>query len=259
MKAQRRHELKENDLAHALLVARDYLYEHGTHVGVGLIVVVVVIGAVGLGLRSRAVAHEDLWRRKSQLPFDKPEVGKQSLEALANMMRETKDKRFLLASLIEQGQQALRLAREVPFPPDRELNDLAKRAFEQLLEQFKDNPLAVGLAHSGLATVEENAFVLDEDAVHKQRAEAHLTAIINDAALRGLPLQRLAMDRRKGLDDTFTITVFEQTPPEGRPQDRQDLSVLPIQLEGLEGVEFEIVEEPEPVEEPAGAESPKTP
>ena len=38
MKAERRHELKENDLAHALAVAREYLDDHGARIGMYVLV-----------------------------------------------------------------------------------------------------------------------------------------------------------------------------------------------------------------------------
>ena len=70
MKAERRHELKENDLAHALEVARKYLDEHGKRIGFTVVVVVAVVAGVGLTVRSRAAAGEDMRRRRGALKFD---------------------------------------------------------------------------------------------------------------------------------------------------------------------------------------------
>ena len=249
MKRGRRHELKENDLLHALEVAREYLEKNSKQIGFTVILVAAVIVAAMLGLRSRAVASEDLWRRKNQLSFDDPEIGKESLEALVTMTQGVSDRQFVFSSLIDQGLQALRLARDVPFPPDRELNETARRAFEQLLEQFGDNPLAAGLAHNGLATVEENAFVLDEDPAHKKRAEGHLSVIIDDPALNAMPFKRVAMDRRKALDETFTTIVFDYSPREQEPADQKPVPGMPIRIEPakLKTVD-DVIDLPEPVD-----------
>lgn len=214
MKAQRRHELKESDLGHTLEVARKYLDENSKSIGIVVIIVAAVVAAVAFGVRSRAAAIEDVWRRRGQLSFENPEIGKESLESLATMTLGVSDEQFVLTSLLEQGQQALRLAQEVAVPPDREMNNKARQAFEELLGRFQDNPLAVGVAHIGLATVEENEFMLDDELVHKERANAHLTAVIDDPALNGMPFKQMALDRRKALDETFTRVVFEYPQPE---------------------------------------------
>ena len=76
------------------------------------------------------------------------------------------------------------------------------------MSRFKDSPFAIGLAQTGLATVEANAFVLDGDMAHKERFERHLTAVIDNPALNGMPLQRMALDRRNAVDATFTRMEF---------------------------------------------------
>ncbi len=214
MKADRRHELKENDLLAALGAARDYLDVHGKQIGLICLAIVVVVGAVSFGLRSRATAMDDVWRRRNQLSFETIDVGKKSLEALEGITRDVSNKNFVLTSLVDQGRQALRLAQLVPVPPDRELNEKARQAFEQLQSRFVGNPLAVGVALSGLATVEENEFVLDGNLSHKEKAREHLNAIVGNPQLNALPFQQLALDRLKSLDATFTkVTVAPPPPP----------------------------------------------
>ena len=116
-------------------------------------------------------------------------------------------------------------AQEVENPPDEEFNAMARRAFEHLLDRFPDSPLAIGRARCGLATVEENAFVLDGDLSHKERALAHLRAIIDDEALSLTPFVRIAADRIETLDETFTPVTF--APPPAAPE--------PITLDEVEG------------------------
>lgn len=235
MKAERRHELKENDLAHALEVARKYLDENGKRIGFAIVVVVAVVAGVGLSVRSRAAAVEDMLRRRSALKFDDPAKGRESLDALAAMTRESTDEQFVLTALLDQGEQALRLAGDVVVPPDREFNDRAKEAFEELLERFGENPLARGIAHCGLATVEENYYVLDHDLAHKARAEGHLSAVIEDPLLNGMPFKRSALDRRNALDKIFTEVVFVYPEPEEEPADEpgpgQPTRLEPIRID----------------------------
>jgi len=217
MKAERRHELKDNDLLLALDGARNYFDVHGKQIGLIAVAILVVFGAVSFGLRSREAAMEDILRRRNDLKFEPVDVGKKSLEALAGITKEVSDEEFVLSSLTEQGRQALRLTQQVPFPPDRELNQKARDAFEQLRSRFSNNPLALGVALSGLATVEENEFVLDGNLAHKEKARAHLSAIVGNPKLNALPFQQLALDRLKVLDATFTKVTVEPPPPPPPP------------------------------------------
>ncbi len=225
MKADRRHELKENDLLLALDRARTYLDVHGKQVGLIALGILVVFGAISFGFRARAAAKEDLWRRRGELVFEPVDVGKKSLETLENITREVNDRDFVRAGLMDLGRQALRLAQQVPFPPDREMNQKAREAFEELLSRFGDNPLAVGVALSGLATVEENEFVLDGSLEHKEKTRAHLNAIVGNPKLNALPFQQLALDRLKNLDATFTKVVVEAPPPLPLPAPTEEAQV----------------------------------
>ncbi|RME36330.1 MAG: hypothetical protein D6788_11825 [Planctomycetota bacterium] len=212
MKAHRRHELKENDLAHAIEQIGVYLQENSRRIGLGVLVVVVVAGAVLMGTRSRAAAIERAWRRKAELRFDDFETGKTALATLSALRKEVADDEFVMTALIEEGEQALRLALQAPIPPDPELNARAREAFTLLLERFGDNPVAFGIAHLGLATVEENEFQRDEDPAHKEKARAHLDAVAKDKRLAGMPMAAQAMKRLQRLDDVFTPVELVETP-----------------------------------------------
>jgi len=243
MKATRRHELKENDLSQMLVAARDYLTEHGTKVGMIIFVLVVVLAVIGISVRTRGANIERDWMRMSQLTFDDPTEGKASIEKLRAMLVDAPDDNFVLSSLITLGSQSLRLAQEVPVPPDMELNQQARGAFEELLRRFGANPLAFGLAHCGLATVEENEFAVDSLPGHKERAEAHLQAIIENPALNSLPFHRVASDRLADLDKVFTVVRFadpeipeaveEDVEPEGPPAP----FVAPVEVEEFDPID----------------------
>ena len=178
MKSERRHELKENDLAHLLGGFSEYLRENGARLGLAVTGVLVVVAVVGITVRSRAAALEDAWQNKLSLSFENLEDGRRSLDTLSSLTETTGDRKFVLGALIDQGRYALELSQKTENPPDSEFNDKARAAFDDLLSGFPENPMAFGTANCGLATVEENAFSLDGDLGHKLRAREHLQAII---------------------------------------------------------------------------------
>ena len=214
MKSERRHELKENELEHYLGVARDYLDEHGKRIGLVAVVAGAIFVSVTLYFRAQASEAEGQWGRKSQLSFADPTVARASLETLSSLAQGSTDPAFVMSCLLTAGQQSLRTSAGAPFPPDRALNDRARVAFEELLRRFPENEVAVGAARLGLASVAENDFALDGDVAHKAEAAQRLAAVIDDPALDGLPYKRLALDRRKRLDDVFTRTEFAAPTPE---------------------------------------------
>ncbi len=213
MRADRRHELKENDLAHALEVAREYLDRNGKRLSIVVLVVVAVAVTVTLTMRTRAASLEEAWKQKVALTYENVEDGKQSLDKLAALLRDSSDPSFVMSALIDQGLQSLRLAQEVPLPPDGNLNDRAKSAFEQLLARFGNNPVAQGTARLGLATVAENEFAIDGSIAHKETARDQLKAVVEHPALATLPYHLLARERLERLDDTFTVVRFSAAPP----------------------------------------------
>jgi len=214
MKSERRHELRENDLAHFLGVARGYLDENGGRVGLILFGIIAVFAIATFTMRSRAAELEDIWRRKNQLQFSDVDTGRGSLTALRSLADEAADSHLAMTCLVEAGQYALQMARDVPWPPDRDLNEQAGESFQELLRRFGKNPLAAGVALSGLATVEENRFLLDRDPSHEDQARQYLTRIVEDARFNGMPFQKLAIDRRRNLDETFVLIRFDNPEPE---------------------------------------------
>lgn len=234
MDAERRHQLRENDLAHGLTVTRDFLEQHSKQITIVAVSALALFAIGSFVVRSRAESHRDLWREKQELGFADPQMGLQSVDRLLNLVNETSDRRFVMDALSEAGRQALRLAQESPFPPDAKLNERARTAFEQLMRRFPREPLAMGVALAGLATVEENEFVLDHNPAHKERAKEYLTRLSSDSQFTGLPFQRIAMDRLKKLDTVFQVAEFAPPPP---PE--------PVEVEG-EGIDVP----GEPVEAP---------
>lgn len=202
-------------MAHVLEAGRAYFQTNGRQIGMIAGAAILVIVVATFVMRSRAVAHEDAWRRKSQLVFEKekPDVSRQSLESLLALSRQTSDPGFALSGLIDAAIQALRLAQQAPTPPDRELNEKARIALEELHSRFPDNPLAKGVALCGLATVEENSYVLDGDAEHKRRAQQYLQEVVDNKSLETMPFHLVARDRLAVLDKTLSHIRFDPTPP----------------------------------------------
>ena len=235
VKTERRHELKENDLMHALGAAREFLDLRGKQIGVAVLVVGAIVVGTAMTVRARSAAIETKWRQKSELRFDNPEVGRESLEALAGMTRDVTDDRFVFVSMLHQGQQALRLAGTVEFPPDEDFNNKAKAAFEELLDRFPRRAFAVGVAHLGLATVAENEYVLDGDPSHKDTARKHLEAVSTDTLVSGMPFQRMAMERLAIIDAVFTPMTFAPSEPddEGDNAVEGETLVIPTPTDAL--------------------------
>ena len=80
MKSERRHELKENDLAVLMDRFSAYLQENGGRLALGVVGVLVAIAVVGIVVRSRAAALEDVWQRRRALSFADLENGRRSLD-----------------------------------------------------------------------------------------------------------------------------------------------------------------------------------
>lgn len=217
MKADRRHELKDNDLAAALGSTRDYLDRHGKQIGMAALAVLAVMAAVTFAMRSRAAAIEDVWRRRGELVFDDFEKGKKSIETLESLTHELSDPAFVMSGLVDLGQRSIRLSQMSPAAPDNELNERARKAFEELRTRYPQNPLAIGSSLLGLASVAENDFVLSGDLKHKDTAKAFLNQVVQEARLNGMPFQATALDRLKTLDETFTKVAVAPAPPPPPP------------------------------------------
>lgn len=212
MKAERRHELKENDLAHLLDQLSDFMHKNGSRLGLVIAVVVVALAVVGIAVRSRAAALEDAWQRKRSLSFETAADGQQSLKTLESLVAASTDPVFIMSGLLDEGRHALELAEKAPNPPGEAMNAKAREAYEELLAKFPSNPLAFGAAHAGLATVEENAFALDREPSHKEKAQEHLQAILNRSDLAAMPFYKMATDRLARIDDVFSVTRFAAAP-----------------------------------------------
>lgn len=246
MRAEERHVLKENELAKGLAQARVFLEEKGKTLAIVVLGVIAIFVAINFASSTRAANVENAWRQKSELKFSTPVEGKESIKRLSVLISETSDTAFVQAALLEQGSQALRLAQQTDVPPDHELNDMARSAFESLLQRSRGNVFGKAAAHAGLATVAENDFAIDQNMKHKEVAEKHLKEIVNDKALATTPFNALATDRLAKLGSTFAVVRFAATPPPPPPAPPVAIPVTIPPPAKTEAVKAE-----EPVEDPA--------
>ncbi len=241
MKSERRHELRENDLALLMDRFSAYLQENGGRLALAVVGVLVVVAVVGIVVRSRTAALEDAWQRRRSLSFKDLEAGRRSLDTLTRLTEDAGDRTFVMGALIDTGRYALELSQKTENHPDPELNEKARTAFSRLLSEFPQNPLAVGAAHCGLASVEENAFALDGDLIHKAKAKAHLQAILDEPKFASMPFYGMATERLNNIDGVFTVTQFVAAPI---VSEDESVGIAPSIVPGLPaGVQAERISE----------------
>jgi hypothetical protein len=214
MKAERRHELKENDLVHFLSTTMEAAKQRGQTIGIIVVGIAAVAVAGTWAMSSRTQASVDAWASKANLTFPNPQEGLLSLESLVSLRRASSDETFVLTCLVDQGAIALDLAGQASPAPDPKLNAMAKDAFNELLSRFGNQLVAAGVGHSGMATAAENDFAIDHDPSHKEVARRHLKAITENAAMfSGTPFMDNALARLNNLDRVFTPVTFAPPAP----------------------------------------------
>ena len=214
MKAERRHELKENDLIHFLTTTMEAAKQRSQTIGV-IVVAIAAVAVVGTWtISSRSRAKVDDWSSKAALTYPNPQDGLLGLESLVSLRRGSSDETFVLDCLVDQGAIALDLAGRASPAPDPKLNAMAKDAFDELLSRFGEQFIAAGVGHSGLATVAENDFAIDQNPAHKETARRHLKNITENAAMfSGTPFMDNALARLNDLDHVFTPVIFAPPAP----------------------------------------------
>lgn len=231
MKAERRHELHENELAQALEKAKAYLDAHGKRLALivgGALVLVIVVSTI---MRSASESRSRDWARYSDLvsgasKTELPQVVT-DLQALADA---THDPALALSALGRSGELALTLTLDAANNDDaRKYTDQAELAFKQLQARFSQYPLARGVALCGLATVAENRFALTGDASLKDVARGHLERVSSDAELNATPMQSQAISRLALLDEIFKPAHFDPAPvaAEGTQPARNEVMITP--------------------------------
>jgi hypothetical protein len=256
MRAERRHELKENDLIHALVQVRDYFTQRGRGLGWAIIAAVVLVVVVAWVINARAHAREQAWIQKQSLSFVDAESGLRALDTLAELRTTSPDPTFRMSCLIDEGTAALALARQDAAQPDPALLGRARSAFELLLTEFPRQAFARGIAHAGRASVAMDEFVLDGNPAHRETARRHLEAIRDDPQLNGLPVKEDALRRLNELDRIFVPVTFAPAPPlDGPPAPEAALDEEPVEEGDETGTSQDVPDDPAtepepPLEEP---------
>ncbi|MCC7291302.1 MAG: hypothetical protein IT449_04465 [Phycisphaerales bacterium] len=219
MKAERRHELKENDLVHALHDLRAYTQSHGQRLlltGGGIVVIILLVWFI---IRSSSQATMRDWARYTEIASTVETTGwSTGLNDLLDLGGKTKDSALAIRILGQCGQEGLRLAIEAKDDAEaKAFTDQAEQAFTLLRDQYGGTrALARGVAICGLATVAENRFALTGDAAQKDVAKRYLEQVANDPELNATPMKNQAITRLTTLDEVFKPVTF--APPLPKPE-----------------------------------------
>ena len=214
MKTHRRQELKENELAHFLQEWGNYVRTNGSRVVLGAAVVGVVVFLAWSILQSKQQTSAMVWQRLNALPLGDYDGMKESLSELRLLADDASSETLGLTVLSKWAEVALRLVSLAPNDFEKsQHNEEAASALERLIDRFPDNPLAIGTASCGLATVEENRFVFTGDLAGRDKAKAHLERVRDEPRLNGTPFMTQALDRLNRLDDIFVTVTFAPPPP----------------------------------------------
>ncbi len=219
MKAKRRHELKENDLAHALEQLGASFKDWGGYVIGGLAIVFVGVVIFTYMKTARETALDDSYaqmqKESNVAPAGVPKTNEEllrSLTRIGDLADQSNNDEFKVEARLLRAELALQTAVTSEGGVDKAFLDEAEKGFETLVRDYKNLPIYYGRALYGLFQVESNAFAVDGDASRKAAAEGHLLKLRDDSRLAGVPLQQLAVDRLNELDDIFTKVEFPSQP-----------------------------------------------
>jgi hypothetical protein len=218
MKATRRQELRTNELAETLDSLREFFEKHGNYV-VGAVVVVALVALVYVYKdRSARQALADARQEMRALAFNTDDEVRDSVAALTRLAADSKEDSFIRETLRLRARLAMdRAGAADDGTPSAEFLEMARAAYEESLSRYPDAALDRAASLMGLATVEEDLFVLDQDPSHKQQAREYLERVRDDQALNGMPFQSIALERLNALDGTFRLIVLAETPPPPMP------------------------------------------
>ncbi len=215
MKARRRHELKENILAHELRKLRQFLSKYGSWIALAIVAVAVVLVVVW---RLRAQEEAGFAREKQELELYRthPDLPrKDRLDNFRRLAESAEDHWVAASSAIEAGNMYSQdyedyvRAGDADGPDARQARDNAARYYRMALERCgrakpKLKPTAA-TAHYGLGILAENQG--DKAAARRQHEQA--VALGGKDHLAGVHLQRL--------DEWFAARPFPATRPATGP------------------------------------------
>lgn len=250
MKAERRHELKQNALAKVLTNAPDFYRDHAGKIIMAVVLLLALIGAVIFYIRGQRAALErakqDLAAAQQNLetlqrceanPYreDDPRIlsdlrndhyknglaAADAVLALASSSKTMRAQAYIVKGDLNWWMEHLSplsgAATQPSLRPDktpRQLLNDAETAYNTVLSQFADQDYQVAFARLGLAAVyEERAAIGDANASDLlNQAKDQLAAIVNDKKYP-MTLSLLAQERLKELPDLRFPPLLNITPP----------------------------------------------
>lgn len=185
MKAEHRHELKTNDLAKSLITFQDYVKLYGGRVALG-IAIVILITVLIIQRKNRAQTQTAFYRDELATARNIVEslshTRSPEAERVPNMLRDVRDnaseKVVQAEALVTMGDYAWAMAnfndpnatsRPTTRPGEKSREEYlqdAKAAYQQVLDQFADQPFSVVAARFGLAAIAENERNFDAARAH---------------------------------------------------------------------------------------------
>lgn len=242
MKAQRRQELRANELVETLRQAREFLEKYGTYVAVVVVVVVVILGAFLWHRNSELTEHRRQWEDYYNLERDAVQfvvaslqgtesAGSDDFESLASRYKArasaASDPRVRLLLLEGLGDFCWAYAvNALDEGSDAELKaralEEANSAFEQITREFADDEWSIGKALMAQAVIAEEQGDFD-------RAEEFYRRILSAPESEGTSLGELAEEALVRVDDLREPIVFAPAPPP--PEEPQEPAVFGPQLE----------------------------
>jgi hypothetical protein len=214
MKAERRQELKTNELGAFLLDAGDWAQSHATQLGGAAAIAIIAIVGMKFLEMSRASAVDKAILSIADLNFD-VSAADSSFSALNDIIEDASSRDVKMVALTRKAAAAMNLVRaDGNFHP--QYLDKAAEAYEELAKAFPDRMPVVGMALGVLATIEEDRFLVDGDLKHKEKAKEYLTRLVNEPPFKGTPFQTAAAQRLGMIDDIFQVITLADPLPEAK-------------------------------------------
>lgn len=245
MKQTRRHELKQNELAHSLTELKEWLSKYANYVIGAAVAVVAVIGIGSYSSQQRNRQFEQGWADYQATVEDYAKaagtVGRGAnasippdaarMDQAFNNMQQVADKYadyedLAARSLLWIGDQALRRLATVQSGPSDAgslaLLDRAEKAYGRVTTEFKNRSLDVAVAQFGLAAIAEERGQFDQaKKVYEELSQWEGAEL--------LPMANLAKVKLKEVDNYAKPVTFASrpTPPPPTTQPFTELIIPP--------------------------------
>ncbi|MBS3733710.1 MAG: hypothetical protein KGY99_02175 [Phycisphaerae bacterium] len=204
MKADRRHELRENSLTRAVRDGRAYLKQHGRKISWIVLAVALVVAVTMLFVQNYRRRHAELQQRFDGL-LVRPVASRDAtwLAKMQELAEQDDDERIAALACVKVGDAYRRRGRADDAP---DADAAAQRYYRRVLSQYGDRTVAAGQARYGLGC-------LAEARGEAQAAADFYEQVTGDAALAGTAVAAMAEEAAAGLDDAAVeITMVARKP-----------------------------------------------